>query len=82
MAGNKSSISQVDNYEAMGKFWDEHDFTEFDDPSREDMIFEIRDTVRIEANLLAKIEKAAVARGITTETLIDLWLQEKILTKL
>ncbi|MCP4357666.1 MAG: hypothetical protein GY796_06585 [Chloroflexi bacterium] len=78
MAENKSSISQADSYEKIGSFWDEHDFTDFDDPERPDVIFEIRDTVRIEAELLAKITKVATLRGIGTETLINLWLQEKI----
>lgn len=82
MAKNKSSISQADNYQAMGEFWDGHDFTDFDDPTRADVVFEIRDTVRIEAELLAKIEKVAAARGIGAETLINLWLQEKVLANL
>ena len=71
MAKNKSSISQADSYQAMGEYWDEHDFTDFDDSIRADVVFEIRDTVRIEAELLAKIEKVAAARGIGTEILIN-----------
>lgn len=79
MAENKSSLSQADNYEMMGEFWDTHDFSDFDDPTRADVTFEIRDTIRIEAELLTKIEKMAAAKGIGTETLINLWLQEKVL---
>ena len=79
MAKNKSSISQADSYEKMGEFWDTHDFTDYDDPTRTDVVFEIRDTIRIEAGLLAKIEKMAAAKGVGTETLINLWLQEKVL---
>ncbi|MEZ4646394.1 MAG: CopG family antitoxin [Chloroflexota bacterium] len=79
MNENNSSISQAANYEEMGEFWDTRDFTEFDDPKRPDVVFEIRDTVRIEAKLLAKIEKVAASRGIGSETLINLWLQEKVL---
>jgi predicted DNA binding CopG/RHH family protein len=79
MAENKSSLSEADNYEMMSEFWDTHDFTDFDDLARPDVTFEIRDTIRIEAELLAKIEKMAAAKGIGTETLINLWLQEKVL---
>ncbi|NHZ71488.1 MAG: hypothetical protein GWP17_00145 [Aquificales bacterium] len=79
MAKNKSSVSQTDSYEKMGEFWDTHDFTDYDDPSRADVVFEIRDTIRIEAGLLAKIEKMAADKGIGSETLINLWLQEKVL---
>jgi hypothetical protein len=78
MAENKSSISQADSYEAIGEFWDTHDFTEFDDPERSDIVFEIHDTVRIEAGLLSTLEKEAAARGVSTETLVNLWLFEKI----
>jgi predicted HicB family RNase H-like nuclease len=78
MAENKSSISQATGHEEIGEFWDEHDFTEFDDLVRPDVNFEIQDTVRIEASLLAIIEKLAAARGISSETLVNLWLQEKI----
>ena len=73
MAKNKNSISQADSYEKMGEFWDTHDFSEYD------VVFEVRDTIRIEASLLAKIERMAAAKGVGTETLINLWLQEKVL---
>lgn len=79
MAKNESSISKADSYEVIGEFWDDHDFTEFDDVKRADVAFDIRDTVRIEAELLAKIDKIAASRGIGTETLINLWLQGKVL---
>lgn len=78
MAKNKSSLSQADSYQAMGEFWDDHDFTEFDDPKRPDVQFEIQDTIRIEAGLLIALEKAAAERGVSTETLVNLWLLEKI----
>ncbi len=78
MAESKSSISQVDSYKAIGEFWDEHDFTEFDDFNRPDIEFEIQDTVRIEAGLLAVLEKVSAERGVSTETLVNLWLQEKV----
>lgn len=78
MAENKSSLSQADSYLAIGAFWDEHDFTEFDDPERPDVEFDIQDTVRIEAKLLTALEKAAAERGISTETLVNLWLLERL----
>lgn len=82
MDANKSSISQADSYEAMGAFWDEADLTEWDDPERVDVVFDVREGVRIEAALLVVLEKIAGARGISTETLVNLWLQEKVQTVL
>lgn len=78
MAENKTSISQVASYKEIGEFWDDHDFTEFDDPNHPDVQFTIQDSVRIESDLLKLLEKAAVSRGISLETLVNLWLQEKI----
>ncbi|HSN74865.1 MAG TPA: hypothetical protein VL334_07215 [Anaerolineae bacterium] len=34
-----SSISQADTYEAIGEFWDAHDFTDYDDPAMPDVEF-------------------------------------------
>ena len=77
MAENKSSVSHASSYEAIGAFWDDHDFTEFDDLQRPDVHFDIHDSIRIEAGLLETLEKFATDRGVSVETLVNLWLQEK-----
>lgn len=38
-----SSISHADTCEAIGEFWDAHDFTDYDDPAAPDVEFEIMD---------------------------------------
>ena len=63
----------------MGAFWDEHDFTEFDDPDAPDVEFEIMLSVAIDPDLLAGVEKQARLRGVSVETLVNLWLQQKLL---
>lgn len=73
-----SSISNADSYEAMGEFWDEHDFTDFDDEKNPDVDFNISYVVPIEMSLFSSIEKQAQLRGVEIETLINLWLQEKL----
>ncbi|MBE7471046.1 MAG: hypothetical protein DPW09_05140 [Anaerolineae bacterium] len=79
MDANKlSSISQVDSDEKMGEFWDTHDFTDFDDPSAPDVNFEVSCAVPIEVELLAALERQAHKRGIQVETLVNLWLQQKL----
>jgi hypothetical protein len=78
MAENRlSSISQSDSLEEMGEFWDSHDFTQFDTDAP-DVEFTISTTISIEPDLLAAIEKQARLRGIGVETLVNLWLQEKL----
>ena len=78
MAANKSSISKSDDLEKMGEFWDRHDFTEFDDPSALDIDFHVSVAVPVEPDLLSDIEELAHLRGVSPETLINLWLKEKV----
>lgn len=73
-----SSISKADSYEAIGEFWDEHDFTDFDNEQNPDVDFNISRVVPIDMRLFSSIEKEAKLRGVEIETLINLWLQEKL----
>lgn len=72
-----SSISQADTLEKMGEFWDTHDFTDFDSDAP-DVEFEITGNVPIEVDLLSSLERQAHLRGVSLETLVNLWLQQKL----
>ncbi len=72
-----STISRAQTLEEMGEFWDTHDFTEFDD-NAPDVEFTIANSISIEADLLSAVERQARLRGVSTETLVNLWLQEKL----
>ena len=73
----KSSISKTDSLENMGNFWDTHDFTEFDTDAP-DVEFQISCAVPVEPELLSSVEKQARRRGVNVETLVNLWLQQKL----
>lgn len=78
MGKNKlSSISKADTLEKMGEFWDTHDFTEFDTDAP-DVEFEISCSVPIELELLSSVEEHARLHGVKVETLVNLWLQQKL----
>jgi hypothetical protein len=78
MGENKrSSISKAISLEEIGEFWDTHDFTEHDTDAP-DVSFTIARAVQIEAELLAALEQQARLRGIGLETLVNLWLQQKL----
>ena len=78
MAENKvSSISKASGLKEMGEFWDDHDFTEFD-TDVPDVEFNISCTVSIEPDLLSALEKQAQLRHVNVETLVNLWLHEKL----
>jgi len=78
MPANKSSISKSASPERMGVFWDKHDFNEFDDPNAPNVEFHITAAIPIEPDLLSDIEELAHLRGIKVETLVNLWLKEKV----
>lgn len=75
---NTSSISQATSLEAMGAFWDTHDFTEYDTDAP-DVGVTLRPAVRVERALFRLLEQHAHQRGVSVETLINLWLQQKLL---
>ena len=79
MNANKktSSLSKADSLEKMGEFWDTHDFTELDSDAP-DVKFEVTCAVPVEIDLFAQIEKQAHQRGVSVETLVNLWLQQKV----
>jgi len=78
MDANKlSSISKADTDEKIGEFWNSHDFTEFDTDAP-DVEFEVTCRVPIEVELFNAIEKEAHKHGVQVETLVNLWLQQKL----
>ena len=79
-----SSISQAQSIADMATFWDEHDATEFEDQTHEvDITFDLavrRHYVAIDPTLLQKLQQTAMSRGLNTESLVNLWLQERLLS--
>lgn len=81
MAENKSSISKAGSYREIGEYWDSHDAGEILDET-EDVKFEVdlqSDVFyyAVETSLSSKLHTIAERRGVSAETLINLWLQEK-----
>ncbi len=67
-------------YEASA-FWDDHDFSEFDDVQEvKDIKFHLikKKYVGLELSVYAKIRKQARKLKITEDTLINEWLREKV----
>jgi len=81
---NKSSVSQASSYHEMGEYWDEHDLGEIWDQT-EPVEMEIalssdRRYYPVELTLARRLSEIAKERGVATETLVNLWLQEKLAT--
>ena len=77
-ANKLSSVSRAENETQMGQFWDSHDLTDYDDLNAPDVEFEFPAIVRIETRLLVALKEQAKRRGVAVETLVNLWLQQKL----
>jgi hypothetical protein len=72
-----SSVSQARTLEEMGDFWDTHDFTDYDTEAP-DVTVTFRRSIGVEIKLFEAIERQARSRGVSVETLANLWLQQKL----
>ena len=75
-----ASISKARTLIEQAEFWDTHDSAAY---PAEWVEFEIdvrarQHYVAIEPEMLSKIRGEAYARGLSTESLINLWLQERL----
>jgi hypothetical protein len=73
----RTSISNANTDEEIGDFWDVHDFTDFDTDAP-DVELTVSFAVPVEVDLLSAIEKEAKKHGVNVETLVNLWLQQKL----
>ncbi len=72
-----TSISGSRTLGEIGAFRDEHDFAEFDTDAPE-VDVEISCSVPVEPALFAAVEEMARRRGISAQTLVNLWLSQKV----
>ncbi len=82
MSKGKSSISKAQSYQEISEFWDTHDLTDYWDQTQPvDFEVEIQSEATyypVESTLSAKLSAMAKQRGVSSETLLNLWLQEKV----
>jgi len=76
-----SSISQATTLEEIGEFWDAHSLDDYWEETRE-AEFEVRAVRRrritVEPKIYKQLEAEARVRGVVPETLVNLWLAEKL----
>ena len=85
MEEGKTSISQARTYEEIGEFWDTHSAADYWD-QMEPAEFEVnlRSNMTnviyyaVDRTLSAKIRELARQRGVSSETLLNLLVQEKL----
>ena len=79
---NVSSISKTRTYEEMADFWDTHSVADYEDQIEEvEMTFDPsarRTNVGIDPELFTELSKIARQRRISTQTLVNLWLSQRV----
>jgi hypothetical protein len=81
----RSSISKATTPEGVGEYWDTHDVGDIWDRTKPaEMVVSITSEkvyCAIDRNLAENAQAIARQRGISTDTLINLWIQEKVMAR-
>lgn len=76
-----TSLSKAKTVEEIGEFWDTHSLGDYWDQTHE-VEFEVRARrrrrVTLDPQIYAHLEAQARARGVSPETLVNLWLAERL----
>ncbi|HJU61077.1 MAG TPA: CopG family antitoxin [Candidatus Binatia bacterium] len=82
MRKSKSSISKARSYAEIGEFWDKQDLSNYWSKTRKvkfDVVLEPEAIYYpIERGLSEKIQSEARKQGVSSDTLVNLWLEQKI----
>lgn len=82
MKKNRSSISKARSYAKIGEYWDDHDLSDVWGKTRKvkfDVVAEPEATYYpVEKDLSEKIQSVARRQGVSSDTLVNLWLEQKI----
>ena len=82
MKKNKSSLSKARSYAEIGEYWDQHDLSDVWGRTRKvkfEVVAEPEATYYpIEKDLSEKIQSVAKKQGVSSDTLVNLWLEQKV----
>jgi len=76
-----TSISQASSIEEIGAFWDTHSLDDYWDQTHEvefDIRAERRRRITIDPEVYERLEALARTRGVLPETLVNLWIAERL----
>ena len=79
---SSSSLSRAGSYGEIGEFWDSNDLADYWDQT-EDAEFEVEIESKVTYYALGKalseqVRSVALKEGISADTLLNLWVQEKL----
>lgn len=86
MKNGKSSLSKSQSYSELGKFWDRHDLAERWDKTKKVKVYVHLESemtyCALDPSLAEKVYSLARSQGMSPDTVINLWIQEKLQEKL
>jgi len=81
MSEQLTPISKARTLEEIADFWETHDLTDFEDQTHEVEI-EVRAVrrkrVTLAPELAVKVDELARRQGVSAETLVNLWVAERL----
>ena len=83
MAENKSSLSGSKSYQELGEYWDTHSLADhWDQTSAVEFELDVKSPSTlyfpVDRFLAERLREVASAHGVSAETLLNLWLQERV----
>jgi hypothetical protein len=82
MVENKSSLSGSRSYEELSEYWDTHSLADhWDQTSPVGFELDVKSStlyLPVDRLLADKLRAVAASHGVSTETLLNLWLQERV----
>jgi len=82
MSKGRTTLSKAKSYKEIGDFWDAHDLSDFWDQTKK-VEFEVDNKSEItyyslDKKLSEQIQSIAQRRGVSADTLINLWVLENL----
>lgn len=78
-------ISGASSYIAIGEYWDDHDLSDhWDQTSPAEFEVDLRSSsiyFPLQRDLAERLRTVADAQGVSPETLLNLWIQERMAEK-
>ncbi len=82
MSKGKSIISEAQSYKDIGDFWDTHDLADYWEQTYPvEFQVDVQSEViyyALDASLSEEVCSIAKRRGVSPETLVNLWIKEKV----
>ncbi len=82
MNKGRSAVSKAKSYNEIGDFWDSHDLSNFWEKTKKAKFeVDIKSEITyycLDKKLSEQVQSIAQRRGVSADTLINLWVQEKL----